>query len=61
MDEPRCRNCQWFTKKVFDKNPADTFGRWCDGYCHKDKQYTWFFNGCEKHEWKYGQHEQENV
>ena len=47
MDKPRCHNCKFFT---------DTFGRWCDGFCSKDKQYTWFFNTCEKHEWKGGQH-----
>lgn len=54
MDKPRCHNCEFFTERKFVKSDTDTFGRWCDGFCSKDKQYTWFFNTCKKHEWKGG-------
>ena len=55
-DKPRCHNCKSFTERKYVKSDTDTFGRWCDGYCSKDKQYTWLFNTCDKHEWKDGQH-----
>lgn len=56
MEMRNCKNCKFFTERKFVKSDADTYGRWCDGYCSEDKQYTWFYNGCKKHEWKDGQH-----
>lgn len=57
MDKPHCENCAYFQERKFVKNPADTYGRWCDGFCSKKRQYTWFYNKCDEHNYKGGQHE----
>lgn len=57
MNKPHCENCAYFQERKFVKSPADTYGRWCDGFCSQKKRYTWFYNGCDKHEPKGGQNE----
>ena len=49
MNKPHCENCAYFQERKLVKNPADTYGRWCDGFCSKKRRYTWFFNKCDNH------------
>ena len=57
MNKKICKYCAYFKERKFVKSPADTYGRWCDGFCSNKKRYTWFYNGCGKHEEKGGQNE----
>ena len=57
MNRKICKYCAYFKERKFVKSPADTYGRWCDGFCSQKKRYTWFYNGCDS--WKsklYGDH-----
>lgn len=50
MNRKICKYCDYFKERKFVKSPADTYGRWCDGFCSQKERYTWFYNGCDKHE-----------
>lgn len=50
MNKKICKYCAYFKERKFVKSPADTYGRWCDGFCSQKKRYTWFYNGCDN--WK---------